>query len=149
MPARSLDLTGHPESVHIPKKLPLIVFDSDCVLCSRSMRILAWMDRKNIFRLTPAQGDIGQAIYQSLDMPIDDYETFLVVEQSRVWGKSDAILQIIYRLGWPWRVLAVLRFIPRSIRDAIYMLVARHRYRIFGRRQACGLNQPSFSDKII
>ncbi|MEP6009808.1 MAG: DCC1-like thiol-disulfide oxidoreductase family protein [Parasphingorhabdus sp.] len=113
------------------------------------MRILAWMDRKNIFRLTPAQGNIGQAIYQSLDMPIDDYETFLVVEQSRVWGKSDAILQIIYRLGWPWRVLAILRFVPRSIRDAIYMVVARHRYRIFGRRQACGLNQPSFSDKII
>jgi len=149
MTARLLDLTGHPESDRIPEELPLIVFDSDCVLCSRSMRILAWMDRKNIFRLTPAQGKLGEAIYQALNMPIDNYETFLLVEQSLVWQKSDAILRIVHRLGWPWRILGLLKVLPRSARDSIYTLIARHRYRIFGRRQACGLNQPLISDRII
>lgn len=149
MAARQLDLTGHPESDQIPEQLPLIVFDSDCILCSRSMRILVWMDRSNIFRLTPAQGKLGTAIYQALDMPIDNYETFLLVEQSLVWGKSDAILQIIFRLDWPWRALGLLKIIPRSVRDPVYTLIARYRYRIFGRRQACGVNQPSLSGKII
>ncbi|MEH6661367.1 MAG: DCC1-like thiol-disulfide oxidoreductase family protein [Parasphingorhabdus sp.] len=149
MAARLFDLTEYPESDQIPEKLPLVVFDSDCILCSRSMRILAWMDRRDIFRLTPAQGKLGEAIYRALDMPIDNYETFLLVERSLVWGKSDAILRMVYRLGWPWRALGLLRIIPRSVRDSVYTLIARHRYRIFGRRQACGLNQPALSDKII
>lgn len=149
MAARNLHFEGIPESDKIPATLPLIVFDGDCILCSRSMRALVWMDRKNIFRLTPAQGELGSAIYRALQMPLDNYETFLLVERSLVWGKSDAILQIVHRLGWPWRVLGLLKIVPRRVRDAVYMLIARHRYQIFGRRQACDLNTASISKRII
>ncbi|WP_299322746.1 thiol-disulfide oxidoreductase DCC family protein [Parasphingopyxis sp.] len=128
---------------------PLIVFDGDCVLCSRSMRLILRFDRARRFRLTPAQGEIGQALYRHLGLPTDAFETYLLIADGRIYQRSTAVAQIARRLGWPWKAGAALAIIPRPVRDALYNLVARHRYRLFGRKAACGIADPALRDRML
>jgi predicted DCC family thiol-disulfide oxidoreductase YuxK len=128
---------------------PLVVFDGDCVLCSRSMRLLARADRRQLFRMTPAQQPLGQGLYAHLGLPTDRYDTYLVLVGGHIHQRSDAIIAIARLLPWPWRIGSVLALVPRRLRDAIYDLVARNRYRLFGRRPACGLADPALSDRLL
>ncbi|MEM8695077.1 MAG: DCC1-like thiol-disulfide oxidoreductase family protein [Pseudomonadota bacterium] len=128
---------------------PLIVFDGDCILCSRSMRLILRLDRAKRFRLTPAQGEIGQGLYRHLDLPTDNFETYLLVADGRIYQRSTAVLEIVKRLGWPWKAGAIFAIVPRPVRDTLYSLVARHRYRIFGRRIACGIADPDLRERIV
>ncbi|QLC25895.1 DUF393 domain-containing protein [Parasphingopyxis algicola] len=128
---------------------PLIVFDGDCVLCSRSMRLILKLDRAERFRLTPAQGEIGQGLYRHLGLPTDRFETYLLVADGTIHQRSTAIVEIAKRLGWPWKAGAALAIVPRPLRDALYNLVARHRYRIFGRRTACGIADPALRQRML
>lgn len=129
--------------------LPLVIFDSDCVFCSRSMRLLVRLDRRGVFRLASAQGPIGQAAYAKLGLSLVEFETNLVVDGAAVHRKSDAIVAMARRLPWPWRAGVALQLVPRRIRDAAYDLVARRRYRIFGRRAACGLDDPKIRARLV
>ena len=126
---------------------PLIVFDGDCVFCSRSMRLVARFDRARQFRMVGAQQPLGQALYRHLGLPTDHFDTYLVVADGRIAQRSDALIAMARRLPWPWRALAAMRLVPRPLRDAAYGVVARHRYRIFGRRTACGLADPELAGR--
>ena len=128
---------------------PLIVFDGDCVLCSRSMRLILRLDRAERFRFATAQGDIGQGLYRYLDLPTDNFETYLLVADGKVHQRTAAVIEIAKRLGWPWKAGVALIVIPRPIRDALYNLIARHRYRIFGRSTACGMADPAVRERIL
>lgn len=128
---------------------PLIVFDGDCVFCSRSMRIVSWMDRRRRIRLTPAQGAFGQALYRHAGLPTDRFETFVVLADGRIFQRSDAVVALARQLPHPWRLLRLLSIVPRGLRDWAYGLLARHRYQLFGRRQACGLADPELARRSI
>lgn len=128
---------------------PLIVFDGDCVLCSRSMRLIARLDTKMHFRMTPAQGEVGQALYRHCGLDTDSFETYLLLADGKIHQRSTAIAEIGRRLGWPWKAGAALRLIPRPIRDGLYNLVARHRYRVFGQEIACGIGDPKLTDRVV
>lgn len=125
---------------------PLVVFDGDCVLCSRSMRLLARIDRGRL-RMVGAQQPLGQALYAHLGLPTDRFETYLVLTRGRIFQRSDALVAMAGELPWPWRAGKALRLVPRRWRDAGYGWVARRRYRLFGRREACGLADPRLKDR--
>ena len=128
---------------------PLIVFDGMCVLCSANARFVLKHDRRRRFRLTTAQGPLGEALYHRYGLANGDYETMLVIERGELLTQSDAAIAIARGLGWPWRAAAAARIVPRPIRDAVYRLVARNRYRWFGRREACWVPGPGDSDRIL
>jgi predicted DCC family thiol-disulfide oxidoreductase YuxK len=62
---------------------------------------------------------------------------------------SDAVIAIWRGLGWPWRLAALARLVPRALRDPVYRWVARNRYRLFGRRRTCWLPDPSLRDRLL
>ena len=126
-----------PEVPAFPDEKPLIVFDGVCVLCSASARFVLRHDRARRFRLTAAQSPVGQALYRHFGLSPTDYDTFLLVEDGRAWLKSDAALRVAARLGLPWSLAVLLRVVPAALREAVYDLVARNRYRVFGRRETC------------
>lgn len=128
---------------------PLVVFDGDCVFCSRSMRVVARMDRRGHIRMTPAQGTIGQALYRHAGLATDRFDTYLVLAEGRMFQRSDALVAMAGQLPYPWRMLRLLAIVPRRLRDAAYGLLARHRYRLFGRREACGLADPALARRLI
>ena len=128
---------------------PIVVFDGDCVFCSRSMRLVARMDRSGLIRMTPAQGVLGQALYRHAGLATDRFDTYLVLAEGRLFQRSDALVELAKQLPFPWRALRLLAVVPRRLRDAAYGLLARHRYRLFGRRAACGLADPELAQRLI
>jgi len=128
---------------------PLIVFDGMCVLCSANAQFVLKHDRRRRFRLTTAQGALGTALYRRFGLPTDEYETMLVVEQGRLLTQSNAAIAIARGLGWPWRAAAAARIVPRPVRDALYRLAARNRYRLFGRRETCWAPSAADADRIL
>jgi predicted DCC family thiol-disulfide oxidoreductase YuxK len=130
----------------IPGDRAIIVFDGLCVLCSANAQLVLKHDRKGTFRLAAMQGDAGAAIMREAGLDPDDPDSFVLVDAAadggRVWINSDAVLHMWAGLGWPWRLGAVFKAVPRALRDWVYRLIARNRYRWFGVREECWVPAP-------
>lgn len=118
---------------------PIIVFDAMCVLCSANAAFVLRHGSAGGFRLTAMQGDIGAALYRRFGIDPANPETLIVVEDDRALRDSDAVLRIWAGLDRPWNWLAACRIVPRWLRDPVYRWIARHRYRLFGKRSTCWL----------
>ena len=129
-------------------KHDLIVFDGTCVFCSGFARFMAREDRSGRFRFVTAQSPTGQALYERHGLDPDEMSTNIVIRGGRAHSKLRAFAAAMSALGWPWRALAVLRFVPGVIGDPIYGLIARNRYRIAG-RQACPMPSPELKARLI
>lgn len=116
----------------------LILFDGVCVICSGGCRFVSNRDRRGYFRYVPIQLAEGRPLAEQLGIDPDRPASFAFVAEGQGYLKSEAVLRIARELpwrGWTW----VFHFVPRMIRDAIYDVVARNRYRWFGRFEACVL----------
>lgn len=130
-------------------KHPIIVFDGECVLCSANAQFVLNHDTRGRFRLASMQGEVGAALFRRFGIDPADPETMVLVEDDRVLRDSDAVLAIYAGLGWPWRAMTVFRLVPRIIRDCVYRLVARNRYRLFGRRETCFVPRADQAERIL
>jgi predicted DCC family thiol-disulfide oxidoreductase YuxK len=114
----------------------VILFDGVCVFCSRWVRFIVARDAAARFRFTPIQSAYGTRLAQALGIDADDPDTNAVIHGGVAHFKSDGALTVLSLLpGCGW--VRVLFAVPRFIRDAVYNLVARNRYRIFGKYDAC------------
>ena len=127
----------------------IIVFDGMCILCSSNAQLVLRRDRDRKFLLAAMQGETGQAIYRSAGMDPSDPESLVVVTNRGLLRNSDAVIYIYRNLGWPWRAAAVLGLLPRPVRDPLYRLIARNRYRLFGKRQSCWVPGPADRQRLI
>ena len=117
---------------------PTIVFDTDCMLCSGIVHFILRHESDQSIRFVSAWSEAGIALAASHDLTKGDLDrTFLFVEHGVGLTRSDAALAISDHLRWPWRAISMFRVIPRALRDLVYNLVARHRYRWFGRLDGC------------
>jgi len=146
-----------PESRGIPENPPgtaVIVFDGVCELCNGWVRFLLPRDRAGRYRFAPMQGQAGRALLIAHGQAPDDPRTFLLVEYAndgtaRVSTDSTAVLGVLAGLGGLWRMAAAGRLVPRLLRDAGYRLIARNRYRWFGRHEACMVPDPAVADRFL
>ncbi|KJV28090.1 thiol-disulfide oxidoreductase DCC family protein [Luteibacter yeojuensis] len=128
---------------------PVILFDAECVLCSANAQFVLNHDKAGRFRLAAMQGPVGTELCLANGLDPANPTTILVVDGSRVWRDSDAVCEIYSRLAFPWRALSVARYVPRFLRDPVYRWVARHRYRLFGKRDTCWLPADEFRDRLL
>ena len=82
-------------------------------------------------------------------LPADDYESFVLVEDGRVWFKSDAFFRTLRHMTWPWPLLRVGHLLPRALADWLYDRVARNRYAVFGRKAACMLPRADLAARFL
>ena len=114
----------------------VIVYDGVCVFCSRWVRFVASRDRTRRFCFTAIQSPYGTRLAQAFGIDPADPDTNAVVHGGIAWFKSDAVLTVLSNLpGWGWT--RALRAVPKPLRDGVYSLVARNRYRIFGKYREC------------
>jgi predicted DCC family thiol-disulfide oxidoreductase YuxK len=128
---------------------PLIVFDGVCHLCTGFVRFVLRHDRAARFHFLSAQSARGAALYGRLGMATCDWESNLLVADGRVFTELDAFIEITRRFGGAWRLMPALYALPRRMRDALYLLIARNRYRWFGRRETCWLPEPAWSARFL
>lgn len=138
----------HPQDGRPPTG-PIILFDAECVLCSTSAQFVLKHDRNGLFRLASMQGEAGATLCRKHGVDPRNPTSVLLVEHGRLRRDSDAVLSICRGLGFPWRLLVALRVIPALLRDPIYRWVARHRYRLFGKRQTCWVAPSEYRARIL
>ncbi len=127
----------------------IVVFDAECILCSANAQFLLKHDHGRRFLLAPMQGDYGSALYRKYDIDPTNPETLIVVRGDKLLRNSDAVLAIYTGLGWPWKMAAIAKVLPKFLRDPVYRLIARNRYRLFGKRNTCWLPAPEFQDRML
>jgi len=132
-----------------PDDRPIIIFDGKCVLCSRFAQFIMRTDRHRRFRMLAAQSPVGAALYTHLGLDPESYETFILLDEGCASVRSDAGLRIVEKLGFPWSLCVVARILPRFVRDKLYDLIARNRFRWFGARSTCYIPDPSEADRFI
>jgi predicted DCC family thiol-disulfide oxidoreductase YuxK len=132
-----------------PDDKGLVVFDGVCVLCSGFVRFILEHDAAFAFRLTTAQSPLGQALFRHYGLDTEAFESNLVLIDGRAHAKLDTVAAVATRISGPWRVLGLLRLVPRSLGDWIYDRVARNRYALFGRTEHCMLPPPEWRDRFL
>ena len=126
----------------------IILFDGVCVFCSRWVRFIVARDAAGRFRFTPIQSAYGMRLARALGIDPDDPDTNAVVHDGMAHFKSDGALTVLSQLpGWRWTRL--LFVVPRVIRDGVYDVVARNRYRIFGKYDACMVPDAGWRERVI
>lgn len=126
----------------------VILYDGVCIFCSRWVRFVATRDTARRFRFTAIQSPYGTKLAQAFGIDPNDPDTNAVVHGGVAWLKSDAaltVLSLLPRCGW----VRVLFALPKPLRDAVYSLVARNRYRIFGKYDECFVPDASMRARVI
>lgn len=134
---------------------PLLLYDGVCGLCNRVVQFTLKRDRKRRLRFASLQSSFAAAILQRHNLEPRELDTVYFVERvglqdELLTERSDAVIRVLRELGGRWRVAAaVLRVIPKWLRDRGYSLVARNRYRIFGKSDTCVLPQEQYRDRFL
>ena len=131
---------------------PVLLYDGVCGLCNRLVQFVLKHDHRAHFRFASLQSDYAARILQRHDFDPDDLDTVYVVQESgaRISARSDAVISVLRELGGFWAAVAVaLRIFPKSLRDWGYGIVARHRYRVFGKYETCPLPEKKYQDRFL
>ena len=128
---------------------PIIIFDGYCALCSGWAAFVLRHDHAGQYRLLSAQSPLGHALYVHYGLNPQDYETNILIADGVATFKSESSIRMLERLGFPWRLAAAFRILPRAWRDKMYETVARNRLNWFGKRATCYLPAAKFADRFI
>jgi predicted DCC family thiol-disulfide oxidoreductase YuxK len=145
---------GEETPIPDPSRDPMILFDGTCVMCSRLVRWIIEHESDHDLRFASLRSDAAVLALRrcgvgDIGVPDIDFETMYLIEDGRVYTRSDAVAYSARHLRWPWRALAVTTLVPRAARDAVYRFVARNRYRWFGTRTECAIPVPSVRQRFL
>ena len=126
----------------------VILYDGVCIFCSRWVRFVATRDAAHRFRFTAIQSPYGTRLAQALGIDPNDPDTNAVVHCGAARFKSDGALTVLSHLP-RWRWTRVLFVVPKPLRDAVYNLVARNRYRIFGKFDECFVPDADMRTRVL
>jgi predicted DCC family thiol-disulfide oxidoreductase YuxK len=111
-------------------------FDGVCNLCNGLVQFIIRRDKKAIFMFGTLQSEKAEELLDSYNIPTGEIKTIILIEDGKAFRKSTAALRILSRLpGWAW--IKIFMIVPRVIRDFVYDLVAKYRYKIFGKKETC------------
>ena len=130
---------------------PILLYDGVCGLCSRLVQFVLKRDSSRHLRFASLQSDFASRILQRLGLDANDLDTVYLVEPGeRLTARSDAVISVLRKLGGFWSAVALLlRALPKSLRDWGYDIIARSRYRIFGKHDSCLLPEEKYRDRFL
>ena len=134
---------------------PIILYDGVCGLCNRLVQFLLRHDKRGQLRFASLQSDFAATVLVRHGLDPKDLDTFHFVENynqqdERVFQRSDAVVRAGRELGGFWAMLATIaRTLPRTLRDLLYRMIARNRYRVFGKSETCMLPDPNQRSRFL
>jgi predicted DCC family thiol-disulfide oxidoreductase YuxK len=132
-----------------PLASSVILFDGVCNLCNAWVRFVVRHDPAGIFRFAAQQSPIGQAMIEKHISGSQQLSSVILITGNTVCTESTAVLEICARFAPPWSWIALLRVIPRGLRDTCYRFVVRHRYQWFGRTDTCQVPPADIRSRFI
>jgi len=133
----------------INEEYDIILFDGVCNLCNNLIRFIIRFDNRQTFRFVSLQSDKGKLLLKARGISDININSIIYFNKERVFFKSDAALNILYNMGYPWRLLYAFIIFPLFVRDGIYNLIARNRYLIFGQKNECMIPDDKIKGRFL
>ena len=127
----------------------IVVFDGVCNLCAHSVQFILRHEADARLHFAAVQSPAGTKLLGDHGFPAEDVKTFVLVADGKAYTRSDAAIRVSAYLRGGWKLLGLVRVIPRPIRDWMYDRVARNRYRWFGKTEACMIPTPELRSRFL
>ena len=119
--------------------LSLIIIDGDCNLCNGTAKNIQKRDKNKLFHYVSLQSDSGKHIIKKYNIS-SEVDSVVFINKKQAFIKSDAVIEIARLLPFPWSLAVTLKFFPKTWRDWIYDIVAKKRYKWFGKTEKCQIH---------
>ena len=126
----------------------MILFDGVCSFCNGTVNFIIRNDKKGILKFAPLQSDAGKELLKKYNLP-DQPESFILIENNKVYKKTTAGMRMARHFKWYWQWMQVFRIVPAFIRDAVYNLIAKNRYKWFGKKDQCMVPTPEIKKRFL
>lgn len=127
----------------------IVLFDGVCNLCNSSVQFILRRDHSRRFVFASLQSPAGQKLLQQFGLPQDQFNSFVLIENDKVYTRSSGALRVLRHLGKGWQLLYSLIIVPKPFRDVVYNWIARNRYKWFGRQEACWVPTPDLKKRFL
>jgi predicted DCC family thiol-disulfide oxidoreductase YuxK len=128
---------------------PIILFDGVCNFCNSAVNFVIKRNAKaNIF-FAPMQSEAGQKLLQEYNLPVNDMQSFIFIENGTVYNRSTAALKVCSHLRGLWPLCFGFIIVPKFIRDGIYNWIAKNRYKWFGKKESCMIPTPEVKARFL
>lgn len=128
---------------------PIILFDGVCNLCNGAVQFTIQHDPNEKFLFASLQSETGQQILKQFGLPFTDFNSFLLVQDEKIFSKSTGALKVARQLKGAWKLLYIFIIVPRFIRDFVYRWIAKNRYKWFGQQQQCTVPTPQLQARFL
>jgi predicted DCC family thiol-disulfide oxidoreductase YuxK len=126
----------------------IILFDGECNFCDHSVQFIIKRDKKAVYKFASIQSDAGQEILKKHSVPLN-IDSIILVEDNKCYYKSTAALRICKNLNGGWKLFYRLLIVPKPLRDYFYSIVAKNRYKWFGKKDSCILPSPEIRKRFL
>jgi predicted DCC family thiol-disulfide oxidoreductase YuxK len=130
-------------------KYQIILFDGVCNFCNASINFIIDHDPEKHFKFAPLQSDFGQKTLRKFNKNTEDFDSVILLKNNQLYQKSEAALEIAKYLSGFWKYLAIFRILPTFILNFFYDIVAKNRYRIFGKSDICRMPTPDLKERFL
>ncbi|MDD3458538.1 MAG: thiol-disulfide oxidoreductase DCC family protein [Weeksellaceae bacterium] len=127
----------------------IILFDGVCNLCNSFVQRIIRNDSKNIFKFASLQSDYGQKFLKENSLESTEFKSIILIDGNRYYTKSTAALRIGKELKGIYRLSILMLIVPKFIRDFVYDIISKNRYKWFGKQDSCWLPTPELTKKFI
>lgn len=131
------------------QELPLVMFDGVCNMCNAAVQFIIERDSTGYLRFASLQSDHAQEKLVAYDLPPDYLDSFILLENGKLYTRSTAALRVSRYFSGPWKALYIFIIIPAPIRDAVYNFIGRNRYKWFGKKDQCMMPTPEQRAKFL
>jgi len=131
------------------KENKIILFDGVCNFCNSSVNFIIDKDSRDVFRFASLQSDFGQKCLKGINLPVDSFSTLILVSDGKYFTRSSAALRIAAKLSFPYNLSIAFIVVPPFIRNIFYNIIARNRYKWFGRKEVCRIPSAEERAKFI
>ena len=127
----------------------IVLFDGICNYCNSWVNFTIRHDKRDMFRFAPLQSDAGRAILEKFGLDSEKIDTFVLVEGEQIYLRSTAGLRMLKGIGGFYAALYSLIIVPPYLRDWVYRIIARNRYRWWGKKETCMVPTPELKKKFL
>lgn len=128
---------------------PIILFDGVCNLCNGAVQFVIRRDAKGMFKFASLQSEAGQRLLHDFNLPADNFNSFVLIEDGNVFTRSTAALKVAKALSGAIKLLYGFIIVPAFIRNGVYNIIAKNRYKWFGERNHCMIPTPALQSRFL
>ena len=133
----------------IPQNTQLILFDGVCNFCNASINFIIDHDPEKHYKFAPLQSELGQDILRQFNKNTTDFDSVILLKDNQLYQKSEAAIEITKHLSGAWKYFSAFGILPTFLLNFFYDIIAKNRYRIFGKTETCRMPTPELKERFL